>query len=67
VNVVAPLPEGIDGHFGKLRRFVPAQYHQGSGHDSSTGEAVERDRHRHLQAAKQSMASPTDKHLQRGE
>jgi len=28
--VVAPLPEGIDGHFGpELRRFVLAQYHQG--------------------------------------
>lgn len=28
--VVAPLPEGIDGHFGPaLRRFVLAQYHQG--------------------------------------
>jgi hypothetical protein len=30
VSVVAPLPEGIDGHFGpELRRFVLAQYHQG--------------------------------------
>jgi hypothetical protein len=30
VNVVAPLPEGIDGHFGpELRRFMLAQYHQG--------------------------------------
>ena len=29
-SVVAPLPEGIDGHFGpELRRFVLAQYHQG--------------------------------------
>jgi hypothetical protein len=29
-TVVAPLPEGIDGHFGpELRRFVLAQYHQG--------------------------------------
>ena len=29
-TVVAPLPEGIDGHFGPaLRRFVLAQYHQG--------------------------------------
>ena len=28
--VIAPLPEGIDGHFGpELRRFVLAQYHQG--------------------------------------
>ena len=28
--VVAPLPDGIDGHFGPhLRRFVLAQYHQG--------------------------------------
>lgn len=28
--VVAPLPDGIDGHFGpELRRFVLAQYHQG--------------------------------------
>ena len=28
--VVAPLPPGIDGHFGpELRRFVLAQYHQG--------------------------------------
>src|SRR5712664_703152 len=27
---VAPLPSGIDGHFGpELRRFVLAQYHQG--------------------------------------
>ena len=30
VNVVAPLPPGIEGHFGpELRRFVVAQYHQG--------------------------------------
>ena len=29
-TVVAPLPSGIDGHFGPaLRRFVLAQYHQG--------------------------------------
>ena len=29
-TVVAPLPAGIDGHFGpELRRFVLAQYHQG--------------------------------------
>jgi hypothetical protein len=29
-TVVAPLPAGIDGHFGpELRRFVPAQYQQG--------------------------------------
>jgi hypothetical protein len=29
-TVVAPLPEGIAGHFGpELRRFVLAQYHQG--------------------------------------
>src|SRR5438270_2833875 len=29
-TVVAPMPAGIAGHFGPaLRRFVPAQYHQG--------------------------------------
>ena len=29
-TVVAPLPSGVDGHFGpELRRFVLAQYHQG--------------------------------------
>jgi hypothetical protein len=29
-TIVAPLPPGIDGHFGpELRRFVLAQYHQG--------------------------------------
>ena len=29
-TVMAPLPQGIDGHFGpELRRFVLAQYHQG--------------------------------------
>jgi hypothetical protein len=29
-TIVAPLPPGIDGHFGpQLRRFVLAQYHQG--------------------------------------
>jgi Transposase IS66 family len=29
-TVMAPLPPGIDGHFGpELRRFVLAQYHQG--------------------------------------
>jgi Transposase IS66 family len=29
-TVVAPLPAGVDGHFGPaLRRFVLAQYHQG--------------------------------------
>ena len=28
--MIAPLPDGIDGHFGpELRRFVLAQYHQG--------------------------------------
>jgi hypothetical protein len=28
--MTAPLPAGIDGHFGpQLRRFVLAQYHQG--------------------------------------
>ena len=28
--MTAPLPAGIDGHFGlELRRFVLAQYHQG--------------------------------------
>ncbi len=28
--VVAPLPGGVDGHFGpELRRYVLAQYHQG--------------------------------------
>jgi hypothetical protein len=29
-TILAPLPDGIDGHFGpELRRFVLAQYHQG--------------------------------------
>jgi hypothetical protein len=29
-TILAPLPEGIDGHFGpELRRFVSMQYHQG--------------------------------------
>src|SRR5215210_4770798 len=29
-RIVAPLPGGVDGHFGpELRRFVLAQYHQG--------------------------------------
>lgn len=29
-TVLAPLPEGVDGHFGpELRRFVLMQYHQG--------------------------------------
>jgi len=29
-TVIAPLPPGVDGHFGpELRRFVLAQYHQG--------------------------------------
>src|SRR5437588_443046 len=29
-TIMAPLPEGIDGHFGpQLRRFILAQYHQG--------------------------------------
>jgi Transposase IS66 family len=29
-TILAPLPEGIDGHFGpELRRFVLVQYHQG--------------------------------------
>ena len=29
VTVLAPLPEGVDGHFGpELRRFVLMQYHQ---------------------------------------
>jgi hypothetical protein len=31
-RVVAPLPDGVDGHFGpELRRYVLAQYHQGQG------------------------------------
>jgi hypothetical protein len=29
-SILAPLPEGVDGHFGpELRRFVLMQYHQG--------------------------------------
>jgi hypothetical protein len=29
-TILAPLPDGIDGHFGpELRRFVLMQYHQG--------------------------------------
>ena len=29
-DVIAPLPAGVEGHFGpELRRFVLAQYHQG--------------------------------------
>ena len=29
-TIIAPLPEGIEGHFGPdLRRFVLMQYHQG--------------------------------------
>jgi hypothetical protein len=29
-TILAPLPEGVDGHFGpELRRFVLMQYHQG--------------------------------------
>jgi hypothetical protein len=29
-TILAPLPEGIEGHFGpELRRFVLMQYHQG--------------------------------------
>jgi hypothetical protein len=29
-TILAPLPEGIEGHFGpELRRFVLVQYHQG--------------------------------------
>jgi hypothetical protein len=29
-TVVVPLPDVLEGHFGsELRRFVPAQYHQG--------------------------------------
>ena len=29
-TIIAPLPMGIDGHFGpNLRRFVLVQYHQG--------------------------------------
>jgi hypothetical protein len=29
-TILAPLPEGIDGHFGReLRRFVLMHYHQG--------------------------------------
>jgi len=29
-TIVAPLPEGVRGHFGpELRRFVLMQYHQG--------------------------------------
>ena len=29
-TIIAPLPDGIDGHFGpELRRFVLMQYHQG--------------------------------------
>jgi hypothetical protein len=29
-TILAPLPDGIEGHFGpELRRFVLMQYHQG--------------------------------------
>ena len=32
-TILAPLPEGIEGHFGpELRRFVLMQYHQGHQH-----------------------------------
>jgi hypothetical protein len=50
--VTAPLPAGIDGHFGpELRRFVLAQYHQGQMTVPRLGDAVARVRHRHLQAS----------------
>jgi hypothetical protein len=36
-TVLAPLPEGIDGHFGpELRRFVLMQYHQGQYHQGQS-------------------------------
>ena len=50
-TVVAPLPAGIDGHFGpELRRFVLAQYHQGQVTVAAAGHAARCDRHRDLQA-----------------
>src|SRR5215212_8321633 len=49
--VVAPLPGGVDGHFGpELRRYVLAQYHQGQA-TVPPGRAAARGRDRHLQAA----------------
>ena len=49
--LTAPLPAGIDGHFGpELRRFVLAQYHQGQMTVPRSGDAVAQPRHLHLQA-----------------
>ena len=39
--ILAPLPDGIEGHFGpELRRFVLMQYHQGQSTMPPVADAV---------------------------
>jgi len=57
--VTAPLPSGIDGHFGpQLRRFVLAQYHQGQMTVPRLVTLLRKPRHLHLQAP---SGSPADR------
>ena len=49
---MAPLPPGVDGHFGpELRRFVLAQYHQGQVTVARLVTQLRGVRRPHLQAA----------------
>ena len=53
-TMTAPLPAGINGHFGpELRRFVLAQYHQGQVTMPRLLTGV---RHHHLQATTRALA-----------
>ena len=50
-TIIAPLPDGIRGHFGPdLRRFVLMQYHQGQTDAAPSGDAVAVGRRGDLQA-----------------
>src|ERR1700722_14627109 len=56
-TVTAPLPPGVDGHFGpELRRLVLALHHQGQVNGRAIGHAVARVWRPHFQAAGRSTA-----------
>ena len=58
-TILAPLPEGIDGHFGpELRRFVLMQYHQGQTDTAPAGGTAALGGRGDLQAA---TATPADR------
>src|SRR6266478_8094051 len=65
-TVVAPLPSGIDGHFGpELRRFVLAQYQSGSGHCAAAGGIARGHRYRGFQTAGRAAVDRTARAFRR--